>query len=255
MPDSPGTGTGTGARTGTRTDARPDARTRRTARPSSALARRLSAARAAAPSYPEVGATRNARLPEGYAHLRRRVHLGHGPDVLARAGRFVLGWGCQLGTGFAVYPHAPVETGATVLLRIALPGTRWPRLVIPCRVVWTVDEPDRIGFAYGTLPGHPERGEEAFTVSMDAAGEVWFEVSAFARIASWYARLGRPVAALCQYLAIERYLAAVAEASVIGTAATDAAVAGPAVAEAPATGAAGADDAGEAPGGGPARGR
>ncbi|WP_159425290.1 DUF1990 domain-containing protein [Streptomyces sp. TLI_053] len=107
----------------------------------------------------------------------------------------------------------PPSPGATVLLRLGLPGSRWPRLVIPCRVVWTVDEPDRIGFAYGTLPGHPECGEEAFLVSMDAAGEVWFEVVAFARLAAWYARLGRPVAVLCQYLAIERYLASVLAAA------------------------------------------
>ncbi|MGV9264599.1 DUF1990 family protein [Kitasatospora sp. NPDC003701] len=177
-----------------------------------ALHRRLLAARAAAPTYPEVGASRGARLPAGYAQLRRRIHLGHGPDVLERAGRYVLGWGCQLGSGFAVHPYAPAEEGATVLLRLSPPGLRRPRLVIPCRVVWTVDEPDRIGFAYGTLPGHPECGEEAFLVSMDASGEVWFEVTAFARLASWYARLGRPVAVLCQYLAIERYLAAVATA-------------------------------------------
>ncbi|MFJ4792106.1 DUF1990 family protein [Kitasatospora purpeofusca] len=185
----------------------------RSARTGSALERRLSAARATEPDYREVGATADGRLPEGYKHLRRRVHLGHGPEVLARAGRFVLGWGCQLGTGFAVFPYAPAEPGATVLLRLRLPGSRWPRLVIPCRVVWTVDEPDRIGFAYGTLPGHPECGEEAFLVSMDAAGEVWFEVVAFARLTAWYARLGRPVAVLCQYLAIERYLASVVRAA------------------------------------------
>ncbi|MEK2489680.1 DUF1990 domain-containing protein [Kitasatospora purpeofusca] len=183
------------------------------ARTGSALERRLNAARATEPDYREVGATADGRLPEGYTHLRRRVHLGHGPEVMARAGRFVLGWGCQLGTGFAVFPYAPAEPGATVLLRLRLPGSRWPRLVIPCRVVWTVDEPDRIGFAYGTLPGHPECGEEAFLVSMDAAGEVWFEVVAFARLAAWYARLGRPVAVLCQYLAIERYLASVLRAA------------------------------------------
>ncbi|MFJ4667193.1 DUF1990 family protein [Kitasatospora purpeofusca] len=179
----------------------------------SALERRLRAARATVPNYREVGATADARLPAGYTQLRRRLHLGHGPEVLSRAGRFVLGWGCQLGTGFAVFPYAPAEPGATVLLRLGLPGSRWPRLVIPCRVVWTVDEPDRIGFAYGTLPGHPECGEEAFLVSMDAAGEVWFEVVAFARLAAWYARLGRPVAVLCQYLAIERYLASVVRAA------------------------------------------
>lgn len=85
--------------------------------------------------------------------------------------------------------------------------------MIPCRVVWTVEEPDRIGFAYGTLPGHPECGEESFVVSMDAAGDVWFEVAAFSRLAAWYARLGRPVAALLQHLAIERYLRVVARAA------------------------------------------
>ncbi|MFF1869719.1 DUF1990 family protein [Kitasatospora herbaricolor] len=176
------------------------------------LRRRLRAARATAPSYPEVGATRQAALPPGYAHLRRRVHLGHGPEVLERAGRHVLGWGSQLGTGFAVYPPAPAEPGATVLIRLGLPGLRLPRLVIPCRVVWTVREPDRIGFAYGTLPGHPERGEESFVVSLDEHGEVWFEVTAFSRLSAWYARLGRPVALLLQHLAIERYLVAVAAA-------------------------------------------
>ncbi|ARF77737.1 DUF1990 family protein [Kitasatospora aureofaciens] len=174
------------------------------------LQQRLRAARATEPTYPEVGATRRGRLPDGYAHLRRRVHLGHGPEVLERAGRYVLGWGSQLGTGFAVYPGGPAREGATVLLRLSLPGSRWPRLVIPCRVVWTVAEPDRIGFAYGTLPGHPECGEESFLVSMDAEGEVWFEVAAFSRLSAWYARLGRPVALLCQHLAIERYLAALA---------------------------------------------
>ncbi|MFJ2775850.1 DUF1990 family protein [Kitasatospora sp. NPDC087315] len=194
-----------------------------------ALHRRLEAARAASPDYPEVGATRDARLPAGYAQLRRRIHLGHGPEVLERAGRYVLGWGSQLGSGFAVHPYAPAEQGATVLLRLSLPGLRRPHLVIPCRVVWTVAAPDRIGFAYGTLPGHPECGEEAFLVSMDAAGEVWFEVTAFSRLAAWYARLGRPVAVLCQYLAIERYLAAVAGAAADGTAATTAPAGAPAM--------------------------
>ena len=177
------------------------------------LRSRLAAARACAPNYPEVGATRDAALPPGYAHLRRRVHLGHGREVLERAGQYVLAWGSQLGTGFAVYPPGPAEPGATVLLRIGLPGLRVPRLVIPCRVAWTVREPDRIGFAYGTLPGHPERGEESFVVSMDAAGEVWFEVTAFSRLAARYARLARPVALVLQYLAIERYLRAVAAAT------------------------------------------
>ncbi|MER5642473.1 DUF1990 domain-containing protein [Kitasatospora sp. NPDC002227] len=177
------------------------------------LRRRHLAACAAAPGYPEVGATRAAALPAGYSWLRRRIHLGHGPAVLARAGAYVLGWGPQLGSGFAVYPPpGRLVAGATVLLRIGLPRLRWPRVVIPCRVVWTVEEADRIGFAYGTLPGHPECGEESFVVTMDADGEVWFEVTAFSRPAAWYARLGGPVTAVLQHLATERYLRVVAAA-------------------------------------------
>ena len=41
----------------------------------------------------------------------------------------------------------------------------------PCRVVYVVDEPDRRGFAYGTLPGHAESGEELFLVRYDPATE------------------------------------------------------------------------------------
>ncbi|MFE9427511.1 DUF1990 family protein [Kitasatospora sp. NPDC006697] len=184
--------------------------------PSNALHHRYLAARAAAPSYREVGGTRAGTLPPGYSWLRRRIHLGTGPETLARAGGYVLAWGAQLGSGFGVYPPpTPAAAGDTVLLRLSLPGMRVPRLVIPCRVVWTVDRPDRIGFAYGTLPGHPECGEESFLVTMDADGEVWFEVAAFSRLAAWYARLGRPVALLLQHLAIERYLRAVARAAAV----------------------------------------
>ncbi|MFI9273239.1 DUF1990 family protein [Kitasatospora sp. NPDC052896] len=184
---------------------------------SNVLCRRYLAACAAVLSYREVGATGLAALPSGYRWLRRRVHLGHGPVVLERAGAYVLGWGAQLGSGFALYPPpARIAAGVTVLLRVGLPGLRLPRLVIPCRVVWTVEECDRVGFAYGTLPGHPECGEESFVVSMDAGGEVWFEVTAFSRLAAWYARLGRPVAVVLQHLAIERYLRVVARAATAG---------------------------------------
>jgi uncharacterized protein (UPF0548 family) len=181
------------------------------------LRRRHLAACAAVPTYPEVGSTRSAALPPGYSWLRRRIHLGHGPAALERAGAYVLSWGTQLGSGFAIYPPPTrVTTGTTVLLRIGLPRLRPARLVIPCRVVWTVEESDRMGFAYGTLPGHPECGEESFVVSMDGAGDVWFEITAFSRLAAWYARLGQPVAAVLQHLAIERYLRVMAQATAAG---------------------------------------
>ena len=36
--------------------------------------------------------------------------------------------------------------------------------IVPCRIVWVVDEPDAFGFGYGTLRGHPDEGEESFVV-------------------------------------------------------------------------------------------
>lgn len=47
-------------------------------------------------------------------------------------------------------------------------------------------------WAYGTLPGHPEHGEEAFVVDRTGDGTVWLTVTAFSRAAKWYTRAGGP---------------------------------------------------------------
>ncbi len=66
------------------------------------------------------------------------------------------------------------------------------RITAPCRVVYTVNEPDRQGFACGTLPGHPECGEEAFLVERDDDGAVTFAITAFSRPATLRAKGLRP---------------------------------------------------------------
>jgi uncharacterized protein (UPF0548 family) len=38
------------------------------------------------------------------------------------------------------------------------------------------DEADRFGFACGSLPGHPERGEEAFHIRRYPDGVVTFDI-------------------------------------------------------------------------------
>lgn len=163
-------------------------------------------------TYPEAGAALGGSLPAGYTHLRRRVRLGTGPDVFRRAGAYVLAWGAQRGAGFGVYPGTPPEAGATVLVLAGVPSLPLPRLVVPCRVVGTVAEPRRTGFAYGTLPGHPECGEEAFMVIRDEQDTVWFEVVAFSRPGTWYTRLAGSAVRLIQGAAVRRYLRAVATA-------------------------------------------
>ena len=78
-------------------------------------------------------------------------------------------------------------------------------LPVPCRVVWAVEEERRAGFAYGTLPGHPERGEEAFVVDLAPDGAVWFTVRAVSRPAAWYMQAAGPLGRLGQRIFARRY--------------------------------------------------
>ena len=55
-------------------------------------------------------------------------------------------------------------------------------------------EVERFGFAYGTLPGHAERGEERFSVEYHAENDsVWYDLFAFSRPGP-LARLAYPFA-------------------------------------------------------------
>jgi hypothetical protein len=69
-----------------------------------------------------------------------------------------------------------------------------------CRIVYVIEEEASLlkcyGFAFGTLPGHVERGEERFTVEWHRAYDsVFYEVFAFARPAHPLARVGPAVRA------------------------------------------------------------
>ena len=67
----------------------------------------------------------------------------------------------------------------------------------PCRVVYAdlESDGDRAAFAYGTLQGHAEAGEERFRVSFDPRTEaVVYEIAAFSRPAIALTRLGYPLA-------------------------------------------------------------
>jgi uncharacterized protein (UPF0548 family) len=81
-------------------------------------------------------------------------------------------------------------------------------VLAPGRVVSVIDEARRQGFAYGTLPGHPERGEESFAVSLLDDGTVEFVLIAFSRPAVWWSRAGAPATRWVQQRVTARYLAA-----------------------------------------------
>ena len=157
--------------------------------------------------YAEVGATRGP-LPLPYHHVRERASIGAGAETFASAAADLFRWEVQRRAGLRVTPSArTVDEGVVALLRL---GPAPAAVRAPVRVVYVVDEPDRRGYAYGTLVGHPERGEEAFVVERDAAGSVFLTITAFSRPATLLARAGGPVSRLAQRRVTRRYLRALA---------------------------------------------
>ena len=186
--------------------------------------------------------------PAGYRPLERRARIGHGRERFRWASTAILTWGVQRGSGFRVETqHTPgyvseltytpvffdpsgapltpshtsldgetvyapdgsalIAPGDTAMLRIRF---LLARVKAPARVVYVIDEPTRRGFAYGTLPGHPEDGEEAFVVEIADDDSVWIVIRAFSRPARWYWWLVYPVLRMTQEFYTRRYLRALA---------------------------------------------
>jgi len=188
--------------------------------------------------------------PTGYRPIERRVRIGHGAARFTWAWTTAMSWGIQTGAGFTVtrsdapaevtentyapvgfdaegVPVAPATTsagdeahfapdGAAFLVAgdtalLSIPFLLW-RVKAPARVVYVVDEPTRKGFAYGTLKGHPEDGEEAFIVEIQEDGSVWLRITAFSRPANFFWWLVYPVLRLSQEFFTRRYERALAVA-------------------------------------------
>jgi uncharacterized protein (UPF0548 family) len=201
-------------------------------------------------TYAAIGGTQADDLlrypPRGYRAIERRVRIGHGPERWEHAWLETMSWGIQRRSGIRVTPlESPAEVteasytpvafdddgtpiqpatvgepgevvfagdgtellraGDTAIMRVGL----WPWKV-PARVVYVVDEPTRKGFAYGTLPRHPERGEEAFIVEHRDDGSVWLTIRAFSRPSSWIFWVGYPFVRLMQQVYTSRYERALA---------------------------------------------
>jgi len=158
-------------------------------------------------SYPEVGRTR-AELPPGYHHVVREGRLGQGQAVFQRATEALFGWQLQRRAGVRVLPSTPTVTDSADAILLLGFGTL--AIQAPVRVVYVIDEPQVKGFAYGTLPGHPESGEEAFVVELRPDSSVVCRITAFSRPVSRLARLGGPLATLTQSWVTNRYLRSLA---------------------------------------------
>lgn len=153
-------------------------------------------------SYPEHGATAGP-LPPGYHHINRSEVVGRGRDVFDTAAARLFSWEMHRGAGLRVQASGPVRPGTVVVVSLGpLSGA--------CQVIYVVDEPDRRGFAYGTLQGvHPECGEEYFGVRIDPRdGTVYAEITAFSRPGRWWSRLAAGPARLIQRHITARYIGA-----------------------------------------------
>jgi uncharacterized protein (UPF0548 family) len=162
-------------------------------------------------TYPEVGATRDDELPAGYAHGERAAVVGSGRPAFERAVAAVFDWRMQKSAGLRVRASGPPSEPGTVVVLTA--GLRRLGYDIPCRVVWARTDGDEQGFAYGSLPGYPESGEESFVVRLDPGGEVVFTTRVFSRLASPLARLGGPVSRAVQAAALDRYVTGIRKAA------------------------------------------
>ncbi|MBV8966627.1 MAG: DUF1990 domain-containing protein [Mycobacteriaceae bacterium] len=154
-------------------------------------------------TYPAVGATAG-RLPDGYRHVHASARIGTGRPRFDEAAERVMRWGMLRGAGAHVTPSTDAAAVGSVVV-VALGPVR-----APCRVVYVVDEQNRRGFAYGTLPGHPESGEELFTVRYDPADDgVYAEVVAFSRHGTWWSKAAGPLTSVLQRIMTKRYVSAV----------------------------------------------
>ncbi len=142
-------------------------------------------------TYTAVGATAGTP-PLGYVVDRTRIKLGEGEPVfrlaiaaLRRWEQFHLGW-------VEAWPsNTLIQSGEVVAVMGRAIGIWW---LNACRIVYVVDEQgpiSRFGFAYGTLPGHVESGEERFLIEWDRGDDgVWFDILAFSRPNHFLTRLG-----------------------------------------------------------------
>lgn len=180
-------------------------------------------------TYGAVGATRGSTFtvlpPTGFRRVDRSARIGHGEERWEFAHQQILTWGVKRRSGFGVTllprdpagevldlsqdndAHPKVRPGDTIVLSI---GRGRLTAHEPVRVVYVVDEPKVAGFAYGTLEGHPLRGEESFMIERRDDNSVWMTVRSFSRPSSTKWMLLSPALRILQHVVVGRYLRALA---------------------------------------------
>lgn len=143
-------------------------------------------------SYTEVGFSQKDIPVPGFDNDFNFIELGNGPDVWEAAKEAIRQWKMFPGDWACIWPdNTPIQPGEQVAMVAKVMGLWW---LNSCRIVYVVDQPNQFGFAYGTLPGHVECGEELFMVEKSADGLVRYVIKAFSRPRIWVARMAYPIA-------------------------------------------------------------
>jgi uncharacterized protein (UPF0548 family) len=155
-------------------------------------------------NYTAIGASTSDVVlsfpPEGFRSTQVRHRLGSGTHRFDQAGRALMTWGALRGAEVEVRDvraeQAPVslrETGPLFLED----GTPWitPGMTATLtvqdgafplngtvKVVTVVDEPGRIGFAWGTCPGNRLQAEQLLLVEHEDDDSVWATIRTICRL-------------------------------------------------------------------------
>jgi uncharacterized protein (UPF0548 family) len=148
-------------------------------------------------TYPEIGTTRGGQvsLPRSVLRDYNVDHLegvlGTGRDLFERARDALRKWRSFDIPWLRLHgADMPVQEDSVVATLVRVAGL-W--VLNPCRVVYLLDDPSCAAFAYGTLPGHVEIGEERFLVAHEPTTDtVRYEILAISRSGHPLARLGYP---------------------------------------------------------------
>jgi len=142
-------------------------------------------------SYPETGHTRHENYVSGYDNDFNFIELGHGEAIWQAAKTAIRQWKMFPERWACIFPDdTPIREGETVAMSAQVLGLWW---LNSCRIVYVIENERQFGFAYGTLPGHVERGEELFLVEKTPDDKVRYVLKAFSRPRFWMARLGYPL--------------------------------------------------------------
>ena len=159
-------------------------------------------------TYDHVGSTMQ---PDGGGRPRywkASLDVGRGRGDFERAVLGLHRWAAHRHIGATVHPpDASLVEGCDLVVMLKVgPFTA----LAPDRVVAVVEEPDRVAFAYGTLPGHPEIGEENFAVTLEPDETVRCTIGVDAKPANVVMWIGAPVVKRMQRQALHGYLAGIA---------------------------------------------